>query len=150
MSKHVVALLVAALLIPRSAQMKEAQRPAESARGFIANRVHPGDPVQEIQVAGFFDWASASAFAGGSTEANPVFQRKLARNESVRFADAAHPGQAAVLVFYTQDEHGQRTPLSMSRAHADLPLAIGSCGYQLLLGLDRADVSPPPSEGVNR
>jgi hypothetical protein len=149
MIKPALALLLAALFAPGSVSVSP-KRPAEARAGFIANRMHPGDPYPEIGVAGFHDWAAAAAFAAGDAgSGEPIFERKLARGEGQSFAEAALPGQAAVLVLYAQDEHGQRTPLQMVRAHADIPLSIGSCGYQLLLGFDRGEPAPA-AEPIDR
>ena len=107
--------------------------------GYIANRMHPGDPIQQVMVAGFSDLASAIAFVGASLnpkQSPPWFTQTLARGQSVRFAGVVPPLMAGYLVIYFRDEQGQPTLLSLTRAHADIPLSIGSCGYQFLLGVD--------------
>jgi hypothetical protein len=139
-------LLLSVLLSPREGQMPEDPAAAEPKAGHVANRVHPGDPIQEITVAGFQELAGAAAFVAASFApglVSPIFNQKLRPGESVHFADQARPGDAAYLVFYFIDGQGRGTLLSLTRAHADLPLAIGSCGYQFLLGIDRSQVSGP-------
>ena len=126
--------------------MQEVAASVEPRVGHVANRVHPGDPVQEVVVAGFQDLASAERFLAASLDSQkirPVVRQTLKPGESVRFADAARPGEAAYLVFYYFDAQGRPTFLSLTRAHADVPLAIGSCGYQFLLGLDQRLVPAP-------
>ena len=120
---------------------------AEARPGFLANRTDPANPIDDIVVAGFSDQATAAAFVASSfvaRETPPVFQQKLARGQSVRFADAASPFGAAFLVVYYFDERGRPTLLSLIKAHPDIPLAIGSIGYQLLLDVDREQSLPEP------
>jgi len=139
----VVAVIL--LLLPQAVHVQESPTPSfvEPRPGFVANRVAFGDPVQVVVVAGFAEEKAAAAFvaAGLTGNSRPSFEQKLAPGQSVRFADAARPGEPAVLVFYYLNEHGQRTLLSMTRAHASVPLAIRSYGFQFLLDVDR---STPP------
>ena len=141
----VLALVCAAhgAFLPREVHSQEhptvSAAVADARPGSIANRMNPGDPIAQVVVAGFPDLASAAAFVDAAFVAGktpPVFQQTLARGQSVRFVDAARPLEAAYLVIYFHDEHGRPVLLSMTRAHTDIPLAIGSCGYQVLLGVD--------------
>jgi hypothetical protein len=118
---------------------------AEPRAGSVANRMSPGDPIAEVLVAGFADAASAVAFVAASfapAAVAPRFTRTLRRGESVRFADAAPAFQAAYLVVYAFAD-GVPVLLAVTRAHADVPLAIGSCGYQPLLGVDASEAGAP-------
>jgi hypothetical protein len=143
-----LACAVHGVLRPEEVRSQEkANVPAEARPGFVANRVHPGDPVQEILVAGFSDQAPAVAFVAAGMVAGktpPPLSQKLAPGQSVQFGHLARPWQAAVLVLYYLDEKGQPTLLALLKAHADIPLAVGSCGYQLLIGVDQASAPPPP------
>ena len=101
--------------------------------GFVTNNVHPGDPVQEVTIAGFATLQEALQFseAGFTMDAHkPVFLANLPRGSSVGFAGASH------LVFYYLDHDAKPTLLSITRCHADLHLVIGSCGYQFLLNVN--------------
>ena len=120
---------------------------ADARAGFVANRAHPQNPISDVVVAAFSNPASAAAFVASSfvaRETPPIFEQRLARGQSVRFADAAPPFGAAFLVIYYFDERGRPTLLSLLKAHPDIPLAIGTVGYQLLLDVDRQEASPEP------
>jgi hypothetical protein len=119
---------------------------AEARAGYVANRMHPGDPIQRVVVAGFYDLASAAAFVEASLNPErspPVFTQTLERGQSVRFSGAVHPAEGGYLVVFFHDEQGRPILLSLTRAHADIPLAIGSCGYQFLLNVDAAAATRP-------
>ena len=111
---------------------------ADARPGFVSNNVNPGDPVQEVAVVGFSTLQEALQFVEAGFEAKalkPVFEVRLLRGRSVSFAGASF------LVFHHQDPQGKSTLLSRTRCHADLSLAIGSCGYQFLL-----TINPPVSQ----
>jgi hypothetical protein len=145
--------LIALSSVACATQRAAAERPpvagpaaaAAPGAGHVTNRMHPGDPIQQVIVAGFSDLAPASAFIAASFDdrtVRPVFLRSLARGERARFADAAHPLQPMYLVFYFRDEGGRPVLLSLTRAHTDIPLAIGSIGYQFLLTVDAGAPEP--------
>jgi hypothetical protein len=107
--------------------------------GYVTNNVHPGDPVQEVSVAGFATLQEALQFseAGFVADAHkPVFLTTLPRGSSVGFAGASY------LAFYHLDHDTRPTLLSITRGHADLHLVIGSCGYQFLLSVNTAAAAP--------
>jgi len=100
--------------------------------GTITNNGHPGNPVQEVLVAGFAEQTDALAFVAGGFDfgkRKPVVKAALRRGASVKFAGASF------LVFYYQVAPGPPTLLSITRCHEDLHLVIESCGYQFLLGV---------------
>jgi hypothetical protein len=99
--------------------------------GHVTNNVHPGDPVQQVAVAGFATVQEALQFveAGLGDAPKPLFAAKLAREQTASFA-----GASFLVFFWEQD--GKPTLFALARCHADLHLVIGSCGYQFQLGVN--------------
>jgi len=131
---------------PDSAEPVRGQLHAEYKPGYLTDVVVPGDPVQELQVAGFTGAEAALRFcAEGFRGAAPVFQETLRRGDSVSFAGASH------VVFYHRDADGRPALLSVTRCHADLHLLVGFCGYQLQLSANLpAPPAPPAPRGLLR
>lgn len=127
-SKAGVVLLVTILWVGGAAA---GQGDAPIRPGHVTSEVHPGDPLQEISVAGFAGLSEAlrfveGGFATGGVE--PKLAATLRRGSTVSFAGASY------LVFYHVYE-GAPALLSLVRAHQDLHLVVGSCGFQLLVGV---------------
>ncbi|HOX46222.1 MAG TPA: hypothetical protein PK668_21640 [Myxococcota bacterium] len=113
---------------------------AEYKPGFLTDLVVPGDPVQELEVAGFKSAGEALGFAqGGLHGGAPVFAGTLRRGDSLSFTGASH------VVFYHRGAGGEPELLSVTRCHADLHLLVGFCGYQLQLS---ANLPAPPAPQV--
>jgi len=105
----------------------------------VTSEVHPGDPLQEIVVAGFATQAEALRFVAegfSPTAVPPKLTEELTRGRTVSFAGASY------LVFYHVWE-GKPALLALTRVHADLHLLVGSCGFQMTLGV-RTPASLPP------
>ncbi len=112
--------------------------------GYVSSAVHPGDPLKEIRVVGFVTQEEALSFVNGGFEKGnltPRIEAALTRGQHAAFAGAHF------LVFYHLWE-GKPELLSLARCHADLHLVLGSCGFQLTLGVitvAQPTAAPPQS-----
>lgn len=141
-----LAMIALSIVLPQESALGE----QSAGPGHISNNVHPGDPVQEVAVAGFDSQEEALRFVQGGFATKDVklrFKTLLSRGDSVGFEGASH------LVFYYFDDERRPVLLSITRCHADLHLVIGSCGYQFLLGVKLGPApaeKPPPREYPER
>ena len=102
-------------------------------RGTISNLIHPGDPVEQVQLAGYENPQDAARYVADGFmvgKVKPIFRQILKRGQHLRFEGAPY------VVFSYLGQDGKRTLQSITRCHGDLRLTFGSCGLQFLLGVN--------------
>ena len=136
--------------------MTDVTPPPDAAKpGTVTSRVHPGDPLKVLTVVGFESLEDALGYLKhGFVDDTQQLRVKasLGRGDTVSFDKASY------LAVYAPNEAGKMVLLSLLRCHADLALTLGSCGYQLQVGVELpaaagevpAEAAAPPGPDESR